>query len=256
MYGQMTAGSWIYIGTQGILQGTYETFAAIAAKRFGGSLRGTITLTAGLGGMGGAQPLAVTMNGGVATASSGPVAHHPPYRVRLPRRAGGQHGRRHPSQRRQGQGPAPVHRPARQRRRHLPAALASNAPIDIVTDQTSAHDPLTYVPQGVAFEDRPPCAPKTPQASPAGPASRWPSTSQAWSASSTPGPRCSTTATPSAARPSWPGTSGRSTSPASSRPTSGRCSARARARSAGWPCPEIPATSPHRPGHRRPVPGE
>src|SRR5216110_2335923 len=66
MYGQMTAGSWIYIGTQGILQGTYETFAAVAAKRFGGTLAGTITLTAGLGGMGGAQPLAVTMNDGVA----------------------------------------------------------------------------------------------------------------------------------------------------------------------------------------------
>src|SRR5487761_1423203 len=66
MFGQMTAGSWIYIGTQGILQGTYETFGAVAAKRFGGSLAGTITLTAGLGGMGGAQPLAVTMNGGVA----------------------------------------------------------------------------------------------------------------------------------------------------------------------------------------------
>ena len=65
MYGQMTAGSWIYIGTQGILQGTFETFAAIAEKRFGGSLAGTITLTAGLGGMGGAQPLAVTMNDGV-----------------------------------------------------------------------------------------------------------------------------------------------------------------------------------------------
>src|SRR5207302_3598612 len=62
MYGQMTAGSWIYIGTQGILQGTYETFAAVAAKRFGGSLAGTLTVTAGLGGMGGAQPLAVTMN--------------------------------------------------------------------------------------------------------------------------------------------------------------------------------------------------
>ena len=66
MYGQMTAGSWIYIGTQGILQGTYETFAAVADKRFGGTLAGTITLTAGLGGMGGAQPLAVTMNDGVA----------------------------------------------------------------------------------------------------------------------------------------------------------------------------------------------
>ena len=65
MYGQMTAGSWIYIGTQGILQGTYETFAAVAAKKFGGTLAGTLTLTAGCGGMGGAQPLAVTMNEGV-----------------------------------------------------------------------------------------------------------------------------------------------------------------------------------------------
>ena len=65
MYGQMTAGSWIYIGTQGILQGTYETFAAVADKRFGGSLAGTLTVTCGAGGMGGAQPLAVTMNGGV-----------------------------------------------------------------------------------------------------------------------------------------------------------------------------------------------
>src|SRR5262245_4804827 len=64
MYGQMTAGSWIYIGTQGILQGTYETFSAVAAKRFHGTLAGTLTLTAGCGGMGGAQPLAVTMNGG------------------------------------------------------------------------------------------------------------------------------------------------------------------------------------------------
>src|ERR671912_2566960 len=66
MYGQMTAGSWIYIGTQGILQGTYECFSTIAERRFGGSLAGTVTLTAGLGGMGGAQPLAVTMNDGVA----------------------------------------------------------------------------------------------------------------------------------------------------------------------------------------------
>ena len=68
MYGQMTAGSWIYIGTQGILQGTYETFAEAARQHFGGSLRGTVTLTAGLGGMGGAQPLAVTMNEGVCLA--------------------------------------------------------------------------------------------------------------------------------------------------------------------------------------------
>src|SRR5690625_334764 len=68
MYGQMTAGSWIYIGTQGILQGTYETFASLAKRHFDGSLKGTITLTAGLGGMGGAQPLAVTMNEGVVIA--------------------------------------------------------------------------------------------------------------------------------------------------------------------------------------------
>ena len=103
MYGQMTAGSWIYIGTQGILQGTYETFAAIAAKRFGGTLRGTITLTAGLGGMGGAQPLAVTMNGGVvirdwsqstqmttppfmvtASGCAPPIPPRPPVRVIVP----------------------------------------------------------------------------------------------------------------------------------------------------------------------------
>lgn len=68
MYGQMTAGSWIYIGTQGILQGTYETFGEAARQHFDGSLKGTLTLTAGLGGMGGAQPLAVTMNGGVVIA--------------------------------------------------------------------------------------------------------------------------------------------------------------------------------------------
>ena len=77
MYGQMTAGSWIYIGTQGILQGTYECFSAIAERRFGGSLAGTVTLTAGLGGMGGAQPLAVTMNGGVAIVVEVDPRPHP-----------------------------------------------------------------------------------------------------------------------------------------------------------------------------------
>ena len=70
MYGQMTAGSWIYIGTQGILQGTYETFAAVADRHFGGTLAGTLTLTGGCGGMGGAQPLAVTMNDGVCLVST------------------------------------------------------------------------------------------------------------------------------------------------------------------------------------------
>jgi urocanate hydratase len=155
MYGQMTAGSWIYIGTQGILQGTYETFAAVAAKRFGGSLAGTITLTAGLGGMGGAQPLAVTMNGGVAICVDCDQS-------RITRRI--EHGyldeqatdiddaiRRAVAARDQNQAlsigllgnAADV----------FPSLLASGAPIDIVTDQTSAHDPLSYLPQGVAFED-------------------------------------------------------------------------------------------------------
>jgi urocanate hydratase len=155
MFGQMTAGSWIYIGTQGILQGTYETFAAVAAKRFGGTLRGTITLTAGLGGMGGAQPLAVTMNGGVAIC----VECDP---SRIARRI--EHGyldvaadglddalRRAEEAARAGRplsvgllgNAADV----------VPAMLAAGAPVNVVTDQTSAHDPLTYLPRGVAFED-------------------------------------------------------------------------------------------------------
>ncbi len=150
MYGQMTAGSWIYIGTQGILQGTYETFAAVAEQRFGGSLAGTITLTAGLGGMGGAQPLAVTMNDGVALC----VEVDP---SRIERRLG--HGYldqvadslEDATQRA---------RQAKRDRRALSIGVAGNAaevvpalaregfPADVVTDQTSAHDPLAYVPAG------------------------------------------------------------------------------------------------------------
>jgi urocanate hydratase len=155
MYGQMTAGSWIYIGTQGILQGTYETFAAIAAKRFGGTLKGTITLTAGLGGMGGAQPLAVTMNGGVAICVDCDQS-------RISRRI--EFG--YLDEQAQDVNDA-VKRAtqARDENRALsigllgnaadvfPQLLKHHAPIDIVTDQTSAHDPLTYLPRGVAFED-------------------------------------------------------------------------------------------------------
>jgi urocanate hydratase len=155
MYGQMTAGSWIYIGTQGILQGTYETFAAVAAKRFGGSLAGTITLTAGLGGMGGAQPLAVTMNGGVAI-----VIDCDPSRIA--RRI--EYGyldvaaddlddalRRAVAARDAGE-PLSIGLLGNAAEL-LPAMLAMGAPVDVVTDQTSAHDPLTYLPRGVAFED-------------------------------------------------------------------------------------------------------
>jgi urocanate hydratase len=157
MYGQMTAGSWIYIGTQGILQGTYETFAAVAAKRFGGTLTGTITLTAGLGGMGGAQPLAVTMNGGVAICVDCDQS-------RITRRI--EHG--YLDEQADGTADA-VRRASAARDQGVPLSvgllgnaadiftelLASGAPIDIVTDQTSAHDPLSYLPQGVAFEDMP-----------------------------------------------------------------------------------------------------
>ena len=162
MYGQMTAGSWIYIGTQGILQGTFETFAAVADKistrstgRGGGTLAGTITLTAGLGGMGGAQPLAVTMNDGVVICIECDQA-------RITRRIEHRY--------------LDVQAPsldeavvmavqARDERRPLsigvlgnaaemvPALLEQGAPVDIVTDQTSAHDPLYYLPAGVAFEE-------------------------------------------------------------------------------------------------------
>jgi len=155
MYGQMTAGSWIYIGTQGILQGTYETFAAVAAKRFGGSLAGTITLTAGLGGMGGAQPLAVTMNGGVAICVECDAS-------RIQRRL--DHGYLDVSAADRDEA-LRLAVSARDERRPLsigllgnaaslvPQFLANDAPIDIVTDQTSAHDPLSYLPIGVDFED-------------------------------------------------------------------------------------------------------
>ena len=155
MYGQMTAGSWIYIGSQGILQGTYETFAAVAAKRFGGTLAGTITLTGGLGGMGGAQPLSITMNGGVAIC----VEVDP---TRIERRIA------HGYLDEQATDLADALRravAARDVRRPIsigllgncaevvPQLLAMDAPIDIVTDQTSAHDPLAYLPAGVALED-------------------------------------------------------------------------------------------------------
>jgi urocanate hydratase len=155
MYGQMTAGSWIYIGTQGILQGTYETFAAVADKKFHGTLAGTITLTGGAGGMGGAQPLAVTMNHGVVLIVDVD-------RSRLERRMA------------KGYLDELAHNlddalrrviAAKELRIPMSVGLVGNAatvftellerraPIDIVTDQTSAHDPLAYLPEGVDPED-------------------------------------------------------------------------------------------------------
>ncbi|MFB9475904.1 urocanate hydratase [Nonomuraea salmonea] len=155
MYGQMTAGSWIYIGTQGILQGTYETFAAVAAKRFGGSLAGTITLTAGLGGMGGAQPLAVTMNGGVAICVECDPSRiqrrldHGYLDVKADDLA---HALRLATEARDARRPLSIGLLGNAAD-VLPHMLAEGAPIDVVTDQTSAHDPLAYLPLGVAFED-------------------------------------------------------------------------------------------------------
>lgn len=159
MYGQMTAGSWIYIATQGILQGTFETFAAIARKRFGGTLKGTITLTGGCGGMGGAQPLAVTLNGGVCIIVDAD-------RSRLERRQSKRYlgcvadslddaVSRALAAQAAGEalsigveGNAAEIFPELLRRHR-----AGEIKVDIVTDQTSAHDPLSYLPTEVAFED-------------------------------------------------------------------------------------------------------
>jgi urocanate hydratase len=154
MYGQMTAGSWIYIGTQGILQGTYECFAAIARKRFGGTLAGTITLTAGLGGMGGAQPLAVTLNGGVALCIDiDPVSVErriatryldevaDSYADAIARCTAAKAARRAVSIGLVGNAATIV-----------PQLLADGFAADIVTDQTSAHDPLSYLPVDLSME--------------------------------------------------------------------------------------------------------
>ncbi|MGC5165485.1 urocanate hydratase [Luteimicrobium sp. DT211] len=155
MYGQMTAGSWIYIGTQGILQGTYETFGAVARKRFGGTLAGTLTLTAGCGGMGGAQPLAVTMNGGVVLVVDVDEA-------RLRRRV--ERGYLDGATDSYDDAVAQVLQAKAEGRalsvglvgnaaEVFPRALADGLPIDVVTDQTSAHDPLAYLPVGTKVEE-------------------------------------------------------------------------------------------------------
>src|SRR3954454_6654968 len=152
MYGQMTAGSWIYIGSQGDLQGTYETFAAVGAKRFGGSLEGTITLTGGLGGMGGAQPLAVTMAGGVAICVEGD-----PTRIARRLEAGyldGEAGAIDHALELATTAKGPLSIGLLGNCADVfPELLRRQAPIDIVTDQTSAHDPLAYIPSGAAPGD-------------------------------------------------------------------------------------------------------
>jgi urocanate hydratase len=165
MYGQMTAGSWIYIGTQGILQGTYETFAAVATKRFGGSLAGTLTLTAGCGGMGGAQPLAVTMNGGACL-----IVDIDP--IRLRRRLQTRYLDTVASTLDEAVELATAAKRERQplsvgvvgnAATVLPEILRRGVDVDIVTDQTSAHDPLAYIPEGVDLSDAPDYARDKPE---------------------------------------------------------------------------------------------
>ena len=159
MYGQMTAGSWIYIATQGILQGTFETFAAVARKRFGGTLAGTITLTGGCGGMGGAQPLAVTLNDGVCLIVDVD-------RTRLERRVAKRYCHEIADDLDDAIARANA---AKAEKRGLSIGIVGNAAevfpallerhragdlqIDVVTDQTSAHDPLSYLPTEIAVED-------------------------------------------------------------------------------------------------------
>ena len=155
MYGQMTAGSWIYIGTQGILQGTYETFAAVAEQSFGGTLSGTLTLTGGCGGMGGAQPLAVTMNEGTCLI------------VDVDRRSLEMRVRDRYLDEIADNLDDAIDRVVKYKneKKAISVGVVGNAatifaellkrevPIDIVTDQTSAHDPLYYIPEGVEFAD-------------------------------------------------------------------------------------------------------
>jgi urocanate hydratase len=156
MYGQMTAGSWIYIGSQGIVQGTYECFAEIARRRHGGSLTGTITLTAGLGGMGGAQPLAVTMNGGVALC-----VEVDPHRIQrrletgyLDERADDLDDAVARCRAAKAEGRALSVGLLGNAAAVLPRLLADGFEADVVTDQTSAHDPLNgYVPDGLSLEE-------------------------------------------------------------------------------------------------------
>ena len=245
MYGQMTAGSWIYIATQGILQGTFETFGAIARKRFGGTLAGTITLTGGCGGMGGAQPLAVTLNGGVCIIADVDKA-------RLERR----HAKRYLDTIATNLDDAITQaNQAKADKRALSIGVVANAAdvfpellarqragditIDIVTDQTpSATSPAT-------FPSKPgtPKPPKTQQHSRKNPGNPWPHKSKQWWNSKTPAPKYSTTATPSVTKPATPDTHAHSNSPGLCPPTSDPSSAKASAPSAGPPSPATPKTS-------------
>jgi urocanate hydratase len=246
MYGQMTAGSWIYIGTQGILQGTYETFAALARKRFDGTLGGRLVVTAGLGGMGGAQPLAITMNGGAALCVEVDLR-------RIERRIASGY-----LDERAGSLDDALRRldAARAAGRPLSIGLLGNAAevipeltrrgveVDVVTDQTSAHDPLNgYVPAGLTVEQ----ADALRRSDPEDYLRRCGESALAHVAAirALQGAGAEAFDYGNALRglAAEYGDATPSPIPASSRPTSGRCSARGGAPSAGWPSRGTPTTS-------------
>jgi urocanate hydratase len=165
MYGQMTAGSWIYIGTQGIVQGTYETFAAVAEKRFNGTLAGTLTLTGGCGGMGGAQPLAVTLNGGaclIVDVDETRLQRRVDHRY-LDEVATDLDDAVAKALAAKNEGRAWSVGVVGNAAEVFPELLRRGGPIDVVTDQTSAHDPLSYLPVGVSVEDWHEAADKDPE---------------------------------------------------------------------------------------------
>ena len=247
MYGQMTAGSWIYIGSQGILQGTYETFAAAARKRFDGTLAGRLVVTAGLGGMGGAQPLAITMLGGAALCVEVDLQ-------RIERRIETGYLDERAADLDDALARLDVAR--RERRALSSIGLAGNAAeilpelvrrgveVDVVTDQTSAHDPLNgYIPAGLTVEQAQALRRSDPDDYLRRVGESALTHVGAIRALQTAGAEAfdygnalrgvaQSTATPT-----------RSPIPGSCRPTSGRCSARARARFAGWRCPATRPTS-------------
>ena len=244
MYGQMTAGSWIYIGTQGILQGTFETFAELARQHFGGTLRGRVTLTAGLGGMGGAQPLAVTMNDGVCLAIEvdetrarrrheigyvDRLTHSPDEALAMARSAAAD-------------GVALSIALVGNAAEIEPAWAAAGERFDVVTDQTSAHDALGgYVPAEITPRGRGRAARGSSRTcTRRGRCAPWPTTCARSSRSRRRAPSPSTTATTCAPRRSRRASRTRSTTRASCRRSSGPSSARAAGRSAGPRCRAIP----------------
>ena len=259
MFGQMTAGSWIYIGTQGIVQGTYETFAACGRAHFGGSLAGRLVVTAGCGGMGGAQPLAVTMNGGVCLIAD---VDRQKLQRRLETRyldeiagdaSGGDDAHATDAAIDDAIDRARAHAAAG---RAVSVGVAANAVAllerllargitpDALTDQTSAHDVMSYVPADLTSRGRARAARlRRRRLQPRAAWTPWRATCARWWRCSSAAPSRSTTATTCASAPSSAASPTRSPSPASCPRTSAPSSAAAAARFAGRRCRAIPRTS-------------